>query len=244
MNKRVFFISEPSVRISIGKGGELKWEIDDLLTNTALDFDGSCTPSFIGRVSADVTGRLIMDRLESRVDTRGVDVYSDVPVPLTVTAESGASRPALYSIPSAEAFNPVWPRFEEGDMVVWGGYFSVDKSVHPRLIELLKYASARKTRMVYVPYFTELQVPRVTRVMPEIFDNLELAQTVVATTGVMDRLFDSPDLKSMYHDHVKFYAPGFYALDGTADRYDVAFASDGKTYPSGITLADLLKSLS
>ena len=240
MSKRVYFISEPAIRINILPGGDLKWEIDDLLTNTALDY-GDC--AFIGRVSADVTGRLIMERLDTRVDTRGVEVYSDVPVPLTVAADTGTARPALYALPSGEAFNPVWPRFEEGDIVVWGGYFSLDKSVHQRLTELLKYASARKARMVYIPYFTELQVPRVTRVMPEIFDNLELAQTVVATTGIMNRLFDSPDLKSMYHDHVKFYAPRFYALEKSGTNYDVVFASDGMTYPAGISLALLLKSL-
>lgn len=92
----------------------------------------------------------------------------------------------------AEPVNAVWPRIEEGDVVVYGSYMTLEERDHARLLEFLKYAKARKAYLVYLPYFESHQVPRITRVMPAVFDCLELADLVVGRDADVRAIFPSP----------------------------------------------------
>lgn len=111
------------------------------------------------------------------------------------------------------------------------------------MLDLLRYAAARKVRMVYVPYFSGLQVPRVTRVMPLIFDNLELADTVIATTDIIKEIFGSEDMAGVYANNISFYASRFFAVDNGKDTLD-EFTPDGKvTRKAAMSPADAVASI-
>lgn len=241
MSKRLYFMSGLTLQADFEPSGSASWTLDDMLACSALAASASRDVAFIGRASADVSGSLAVDIISrAGIDTAGIDRYSDVPAPLTL--RSGTAE-TIYNIPSAEAFNPVWPRFEDGDVMVWGGYFSLDSTVHTMMLDLLRYAAARKVRMVYVPYFSGLQVPRVTRVMPLIFDNLELADTVIATTDIIKEIFGSEDMAGVYANNISFYASRFFAVDNGKDTLD-EFTPDGKvTRKAAMSPADAVASI-
>lgn len=214
MSRRVYFMSGLSLKVMLDCDADASWELDDLIANAAIAAARARDTAFIGRAAADVSGDMAVDMLvKAGIDIAGLDRYSDVPLPLTL--ESRGAR-TIYTIPSAEPFNPVWPRFEAGDIMVWGGYFSIDPGVHAMMLDLLRYASARKVTMIYVPYFTSLQVPRVTRVMPRIFDNLELADIVIASADIIAAIFENSDMAAVYTHNISFYARRFFAIDESA----------------------------
>ncbi|MDE6416175.1 MAG: carbohydrate kinase family protein [Duncaniella sp.] len=241
MSKRVYFMSGLSLRIDLDTSGEATWALDDLMANAALAAAPRRETAFIGRASADITGTLAADILvKAGIDVTGLDRYSDVPLPLTLASGDAET---ICSIPSAEAFNPVWPRFEAGDVMVWGGYFSLDPTVHAMMLDLLRYAAARKVTMVYVPYFNALQVPRVTRVMPLIFDNLELADTVIATTDIIETIFGNSDMAAVYNNNINFYAPRFFAVDSKKGTLAEYCKGEAVTRPAAMGAAEVIASI-
>ncbi len=240
MSKRLYFMSGLSLKVVLDPSGTASWTPDDLIANAALATAPHRETSFIGRASADVSGTLAADILvKAGIDTTGLDRYSDVPSPLTLASGDAAT---IYAVRSAEAFNPVWPRFEDGDVMVWGGYFSLDPDVHSMMLDLLKYAAARRVKMVYVPYFTELQVPRVTRVMPLIFDNLELADVVIASTDTLKAIFGSDDMEAVYRNNINFYAPLLYAYDTRQGVIGEYTAGDSMIHPAAFPPAEVIAS--
>lgn len=206
-------MGELALDITVSADGKAAFGMGDLLVNTALlTSSRQGNVAYIGEASADLTGNLIVTALTAGgIDVAAVDRITEGQSPVTLQSSDSADAPVIYSAAPAEGFNPVWPRINPGDLMVWGSYFSLDKRVHPMLLEILRYARARKAKMLYVPYFSAGQVARVTRVMPEVFDNLELADAVFATTDIMSALFDNNDMDAVYRNNLNFYTSLFYA---------------------------------
>lgn len=217
MSNRIFFMGELSLDITVGADGKAACGMSDMLVNTALLTAPCADVAYIGEASADLTGNLIVSALTAGgIDIAAVDRITEGQSPVTLRTPDHKEDPVIYSAAPAEGFNPVWPRINPGDLLVWGSYFSLDKRVHPMLLEILRYARARKATLLYVPYFSHGQVARVTRVMPEIFDNLELADAVFATTDIMTALFDNADMDAVYCNNLNFYTSLFYAATPSA----------------------------
>ena len=90
---------------------------------------------------------------------------------------------------------------------------------HSRVIDLLKHAKSRKAYLVYLPYFEWHQVPRITRVMPSVFDCLELADLVVARNDEIAAIFPDHDIDSIFKDHIHFYCPRFLDLEPACQNH-------------------------
>ena len=52
-----------------------------------------------------------------------------------------------------EAFDIIWPRIDPGDIVLYGGYYAIDKRMHQRMSKLLEHAAEREAVMIYLPDF-------------------------------------------------------------------------------------------
>ncbi|MDE6326021.1 MAG: hypothetical protein K2M02_07600, partial [Duncaniella sp.] len=130
-----------------------------------------------------------------------------------IEQHDGTVRLVVYGREPDVEFDTVWPRIEPDDVVVFGSYFSLNDRVRPRLLDLLEHARARKATVVYLPYFETFQVPRVTRVMPSVLDNMELADVIVTTTDDLQLIFGNRDAADNYRLHIEFYTPRFYNID-------------------------------
>ena len=228
MSNRIFFMGELSLDITVGADGKAACWMSDMLVNAALLIAARTDVAYIGEASADLTGNLIVSTLTSGgIDIAAVDRITEGQSPVTLLPRDTTEEPVIYSAAPSEGFNPVWPRINPGDLLVWGSYFSLDKRVHPMLLEILRYARARKATLLFVPYFSRGQVARVTRVMPEIFDNLELADAVFATTDIMAALFDNPDMDAVYRNNLNFYTSLFYAASPSAGEI-VCYRGDSR----------------
>lgn len=215
MSNRIFYMGGLALDITVGADGSARYGIDDLLVNAALKSARDRSVAFIGEASADLTGNLIAGILDG--GGIGLEAVDRITEGQSAVVFHSPSAPAMsYSVSPAEGFNPVWPRINPGDIVVWGSYFSLDKRVHPMMTDILKYARARKAFTVYVPYFESYQVSRVTRVMPEIFDNLELADAVFATADTLAAIFGNGNIDEVYRNNLNFYTSLVYSVDEQA----------------------------
>lgn len=171
---------------------------------------------YVSECANDKIGDLVVDFLKSNnVGTGSIDRFTDgkSQVSLIFRDSNGKEDYAEYVSYPDTRFNVLWPRIEEGDIVVFGSYFAIDSKPRKGLLELLNYARERKAVIVYLPGFHKELCTRITRVMPEILENLEYADLVIARQADMEIIFDKSDALASYNEHIKFYCPNFVFTD-------------------------------
>lgn len=173
---------------------------------------------------SDPIGNIVVRTLsEAGVDVGSVDRFTEGRSPLNIfvcPADPSQGLPVLtrYEAYPDEAFDIVWPRIDEGDIVLFGGYYALDKRMRPRLLNLLNHATERKAMLVYLPGFLPQQEPRITRVMPQILENLEMAHMVVTRNKDLELIFGVKTPEATYHDHIDFYCRSLVNVDALNHR--------------------------
>lgn len=215
MNKAIF-IGELTLNITLpGPGSNTAvTNIGDRAVNAAMLLGKMGVETiFMGEVAADSVGDHIVAALDAaKVDTKSIDRFSEGASPVKISSPDQSSGVIHASYP-AEPVDPLWPRVNEGDVVAYGSYMALDKRNHDRLIEIVGHAASRKAEIVYMPFFDRTQVPRTTRVMPEIWECLEKASMVIASTDDFAAIFPGEDPASAFRDHILFYCPRCLVTD-------------------------------
>ncbi len=167
------------------------------------------------------------------VDVRSVDRYTEGRTVLNILTGEPVQTTRYEAYPD-EAFDIIWPRIDENDIVVYGGFYALDRRMRPRLARLLSHAADRKATTVYLPGFPPQQEPRITRVMPEILENLETADIAMTRTADLLTIFGTGNPAKCYNDHISFYCDSLVNIDAQNGRIEY-FASSGT---SAIGLGD------
>lgn len=176
----------------------------------------------VSELAADPVGDTIADFLTGAgVDCSSVDRFTDGRSPVNIftsEAEGVPGKVTRYEQYPDECFDVIWPRIDEGDIVVYGGFYALDPRMRPRMSQLLAYASERKAVLIYLPGFMPSREPRITRVMPAILENLELASVVIARNSDLSTIFGVDDCNSCYHDHISFYCRSMININSAGGR--------------------------
>lgn len=190
--------------------------------------------SFVADAARDSLGDLLVRYLDScNVDTHCIDRYSDGGV-----TSSDFIFPATDAIitnrrfPVGENFNCTWPRIDHDDLVVFGGFFALDDRSRPQVMEMVSYAAERKATVIYVPGFVPSLVPRITRVMPAILENLELADIVYADTADLRTIWNETSPDECYRRNINFYCRTLLCADTPSKAVTLH-------YPGGKVSADI-----
>lgn len=170
--------------------------------------------------SADAVGDIVVAHLaEAGVDVHSVDRFTEGRTALNVLVMpiDGAdmAMPALtrYEGYPDEAFDIIWPRIDPGDIVLFGGFYALDKRMRERMTKLLEHAVEREAVMIYLPGFLPQQEPRITRVMPQILENLEMAHIVVTRNRDLELIFGVKHPETCYRNHIDFYCRSLVNID-------------------------------
>lgn len=211
--KQIICIGELSLDIVLDESGNTLGDMPGgRIANAAMILGrGGANVLMASEAATDIPGDIVVGRLESAgVDLRSVDRPTEQRTPIHIMQ---APRLTRYEDYPEQAFDIIWPRIEEGDIIVFGGYYALDKRMRGRMSKLLANAAERKAVMVYLPgYLPELE-PRITRVMPEILENLEMADIVVSRTADLAQIFGDIAAADSYRDHVSFYCRSLVNID-------------------------------
>lgn len=173
--------------------------------------------------SADPVGDIVAGYLErSGVNISSVDRFTEGHTPLNVFVPS-PDAPAELSVTRYEkypddCFDIVWPLVEKGDIVLFGGHYALDERMRQRLVRFLRYCQERDAVLVYLPGFMPVQEPRITRVMPALLENLEMANVVVARNIDLKLIFGIDNTDTAYHNHIDFYCRSLVSVDVACHR--------------------------
>lgn len=166
--------------------------------------------------SSDPVGNMIVKSLtDAGVDIASLDRFTEGRSPIIVFTEGADGIPYItrYENYADEAFDIVWPRVDDNCVVVFGGYYVLDRRMRTRMVPFLNHCAERGAVMIYQPGFMSVQESRITRVMPAILENLELAHMVIARNCDLQLIFGIKEDSRCYADHIDFYCRSMISVD-------------------------------
>lgn len=223
--KKIICIGECSLNIVLGSDGKPLGSLPGgrVLNAAAILARDSYEVLMASELSSDPVGDIIAAFLQnSGVKLDSLDRFTEGRTPVNIfTCGAGTTVPTAltrYEDYPDECFDIIWPRINEGDIVLFGGYYAIDPRMRPRLLRFLNNAVERKAVLVYLPGFLPQQEPRITRVMPAILENLEMAHMVVARNNDLKLIFGIDNTDTCYHDHIDFYCRSLVSVDASCSR--------------------------
>ncbi|MCM1349302.1 MAG: carbohydrate kinase family protein [Firmicutes bacterium] len=164
----------------------------------------------MGEAGRDPLGDMLVEKIErANVDISCIDRYSDgsaTPCTLVFAGTQGHPESVVYHLPMSEQWDSKWPMIDAQDVVLFGGYFALQQRVRGRLTEFLTMARDRGALLVYLPGFNPRLEPAITRVMPYVLENLEMAHAVITATPDLKHVFGTDDPRGCYDNKVCFYS--------------------------------------
>lgn len=221
---RIIVIGECRVEVACGDAfGPAQTRPAGLMAEVALRLAaGGHEVVFLSEVANDRVGSAIVEYLSSRgVDTSYMDCYTDGATPLRVTIDGGG--PTLYtSYPPTDGFDIIWPRIDEDeDIVVYGGYMTLSRRWSRNYVNFMNHVVAKGCHTLYIPGDISWREPRATKVMPQVFENLERAGAVLLDPSACRYYFGTADPARALADTVEYYCRSilFRADDGALQQY-------------------------
>lgn len=176
----------------------------------------------VGEASADQAGDSVVKFVkDAGVDVACVDRYTEGVTPVQLhfpDNESDKFDVIRYESYPEDCFDVIWPRFDPGDIMVFGGFLSIDPRARERVTQLLNAAHERGCLMVYLPGFLPSRMPRITRVMPSILENLEISHLTVTRSQDLDTIFGTKDDARVYGHNISFYCDKLINSDASSQE--------------------------
>ena len=175
--------------------------------------------ALVTELGDDQVGKEIIEFMHKyNISTNYIDIYSSkdgkTPISLAFLDENNNANYTFYHQFPADRLNVVMPLINEGDIIIFGSYFSVNPVLRHRIIEILEFAKTRKAIVYYDPNFRKAHAHKAMMLMPSIIENLEYANIVRGSDEDFETLYKLNDPEKIYIDKIKFYCPNFIYTRG------------------------------
>lgn len=182
---------------------------------------------FLSEIGNDKIGELVAENLTGA----GVDIScSDrhiLKTPVLINIYGEKSR--YGAADDGEGFDITWPRVERDDIVVFGGYLAVDLRIRPQLWSFMKNAVEHKATIVYVPDLADDRISRITKVMPFVYENLEVATRVITMPDDLMVLFDHNDAERARRENFSYYTDDYIHLHNDGELCGAIVCREGRS---------------
>ncbi|MBQ5776470.1 MAG: carbohydrate kinase [Bacteroidaceae bacterium] len=175
--------------------------------------------ALVTELGDDQVGKEIIEFMHKyNISTNYIDIYNSkdgkTPISLAFLDENNNANYTFYHQFPADRLNVVMPLINEGDIIIFGSYFSVNPVLRHRIIEILDFAKTRKAIVYYDPNFRKAHAHKAMMLMPSIIENLEYANIVRGSDEDFETLYKLNDPEKIYIDKIKFYCPNFIYTRG------------------------------
>ena len=175
--------------------------------------------ALVTELGDDQVGKEIIEFMHKyNISTNYIDIYNSkdgkTPISVAFLDENNNANYTFYHQFPADRLNVVMPLINEGDIIIFGSYFSVNPVLRHRIIEILEFAKTRKAIVYYDPNFRKAHAHKAMMLMPSIIENLEYANIVRGSDEDFETLYKLNDPEKIYIDKIKFYCPNFIYTRG------------------------------
>lgn len=159
--------------------------------------------SFLAEIGSDHIGNIVAQYLtDAGVDLSQADRHAGK-TSVTVTINGETSRYDMTT--DGEGLDIGWPRIDNGDVVIFGGYAAIDQRIRQQLVSFLENAHDRGATIIYVPEISDSRISRITKVMPVVYENLETADAVITLPGDLQTLYGHEDPERAQRESLSYY---------------------------------------
>lgn len=165
---------------------------------------------FLSEIGNDKIGTIIAESLTAS----GTDISkSDRHILKTpVVIDIDGTRLRYAPADDGEGFDIIWPRVERDDIVVFGGYFALDKRIRQPLWSFMTNVAEREATVIYVPDVNDDRISRITKVMPFVYENLEISSRVITLPSDLLTLFKHDDEAKARRENFSYYVDHYVHL--------------------------------
>lgn len=230
--RKITAIGESVLDITFGADNQpLKSFVGGRVANAAAELGRKGLPvTMVSECCTDCVGDVIIDfHKQSGVNIGSIDRYTDgaTAISLIYGSHPGDTKRTInYTSYPKDRFDVVWPRIDEDDILLFGSYYSIDHDLRERLFEMVKYAHERKASIIYLPGCQHGINCRITKVMPEILENFEIADVVIANRQDLEQIYPGEEPNTVYHNHIEYYDCILLYID---DDYNATIFTRGNT---------------
>lgn len=216
--KKIFCVGECALDIIFGTDGAPVGAMPGgrVINAAAILARKGARVSVVSEASVGPVGDRVVNWLrDTGCDISGVDRITEglTPALLYLPDAEGRMTVTRYENYPDDCFDVIWPRIEEGDVVIFGGFYAIDPRMRRRMSQFLQNAVDHKAVMVYLPGFLPAQAPRITRVMPAIYENLEIADVIITRTTDLQAIYGTADVSRCYADQIDYYSHSLVNVD-------------------------------
>lgn len=168
--------------------------------------------SMVSECCTDIVGDTIINFFKHHnVDVKSVDRFTDGATAFSaIFMDQDGKHIVNYGKYPDDRFDVVWPRIDENDIVIFGSLYAIDLPQRERLFEMITYAAERKAIIIYLPGFQHGINFRITKVMPAILENLEIADIVLAHDSDISSIFPGEQPEVAFKNHIEFYRNNYF----------------------------------
>jgi len=202
MNK-VLAIGETIYDILFRDGQPVAAKAGGSMLNTAVSLGRAGIPvEMITELGDDQVGRLISDFLvQNRLSTSFIQPVPEfkTPVSLAFLDAQGNAKYSFYKKYPQERLNIDWPLINNGDVVLFGSFYSLSKDIRKKLVDFIKKAKEQGALIFYDPNIRKNHLAEIQLLMPLIEENIRLADIVRGSDEDFLNLFGLTDNEAIFN---------------------------------------------
>ena len=173
--------------------------------------------AFISETGDDRVGRQIIEFLEQNgVSGRNVFIHRGQKSALSLAFlnDQNDAEYVFYKDHAKDKLFFEYPEIHTNDVVLFGSFYAINDVVRAQVRDFLRYAKERGAILYYDINFRASHKQDAERLMPNIQENLELADFVRASSEDCSILFELSDVDDIYTRMISPYTKSFIYTNG------------------------------
>ena len=203
MKHRIFTLGESVLDIVFEHGRVVSATSGGAMLNTAVSLGRlDCKTFLISELSDDLCGNLILKFLqENNVNTDFVTVHKSgkTTVAMAFLNEVKDAEYDFYRFESKMPAPFVMPDFEEGDLLLFGSFYSLNVRNRDNVLNIISVAKKKGTLILYDPNIRKAHCPLSEKEKKWILENIALSDIVRGSDKDFENIFGTGSLNDMYN---------------------------------------------
>jgi len=203
MKHRIFTLGESVLDIVFEHGRVVSATSGGAMLNTAVSLGRlGCKTFLISELSDDLCGNLILNFLQrNNVNTDFITVHKSGKTTVAI-ALLNEMKDAEYDFYRSESKMPapfVIPDFEEGDMLLFGSFYSLNIKNRDKVLNIISASKKKGVLILYDPNIRKAHCPLSKKEKNWILENIALSDIVRGSDEDFDNIFGVGSLNDIYN---------------------------------------------
>lgn len=201
MNNRIFCIGEVVYDIIFRDDKPVAASAGGAMLNSAVSLGRSGVPvSFIGECGTDHAGEMISEFLQKNlVNTNFLQKLENTQTIISL-AFLNKKNEASYSFYKTEPgnFERVLPEFRNGDILLFGSYYSVSEANETGVLKIVRHATEKGVILFYDPNFRKPHLNQLKLLRPLIKRNIRISDIIRGSNEDFELVFGTGSAKETW----------------------------------------------